>query len=700
MRAKRRLVGFAAALAVPMAVLVATPAHAAAPGYVPMSALVNGDTVTATIDDGSGGQISVEQYAAQRAGFTVTVVSGATWEAMSQADFAKYQLLVVGDPICSTVSTTVTSSAANWVPVVMGRTSANTKVGNRTLVGTDPGYHYYYQAGSADPSTVGPEHLVEAGIRYAGAVAGATGIYFDTTCGINSDTIATLNSLSATGTGFTSNDSPPCGGSVAIVADNPAFAGVSREDIEGWGCSVHTTYPTYPADWQVFAVATDTSTKPTCGTDPKTGVAACGEAYVLVAGEGIVVTAPDLSLTPASGSSVAGGSHTVTAAVVQDGSPVVGQLVSFTVTGQNAGVSGTCSPAACTTDDTGKVTFTYADANGVGTDTISASMTQSGSTQKATAAWEWVAGPVNHAPVATAQSVTTPQDTAKPVTLAGTDADGDSLTFSVVAAPSHGTLSGTAPNLVYTPAAGYVGPDSFTFKASDGSLDSAAATVSITVTAVSEGCTATAPSPDGVVSRDIAWSTTHVVSPAVSTSADGDLLVAFVSADGPKTAGQKVTRVSGGGLTWSLRSRSNLPWGTSEVWTARASATLHGARVTATLRYAYHSSITVAAFKGADVGAVGSASALSGAPAVDVKATACGSLVWAVGHDWSRATAVAPVTGQALVHQFRDRSIHDTSWVSKVLDPTAAAGDTVSVKVTGPVHDRWTLAALEIRPAG
>src|SRR5205807_667785 len=73
--------------------------------------------------------------------------------------------------------------------------------------------------------------------------------------------------------------------------------------------------------------------------------------------------------------------------------------------------------------------------------------------------------PVNDGPVATAQSVTTNQDTAKAMTLTATDVDGDTLTYAVVTAPTHGTLSGVAPNLTYTPAAGYNGPDSFTFKA-------------------------------------------------------------------------------------------------------------------------------------------------------------------------------------------------------------------------------------------
>ena len=69
------------------------------------------------------------------------------------------------------------------------------------------------------------------------------------------------------------------------------------------------------------------------------------------------------------------------------------------------------------------------------------------------------------------------------IVLAGTDADSDTLTLSVVGSPSHGTLTGTAPNLVYHPTLGYSGSDSFTFKANDGTVDSNTnATVSITVT--------------------------------------------------------------------------------------------------------------------------------------------------------------------------------------------------------------------------
>ncbi|MFA6173474.1 MAG: Ig-like domain-containing protein [Kiritimatiellales bacterium] len=94
--------------------------------------------------------------------------------------------------------------------------------------------------------------------------------------------------------------------------------------------------------------------------------------------------------------------------------------------------------------------------------------------------------PANTAPVASAQSVMTAEDTAKAVILTATDAETNALTYAVVTGPAHGTLSGTAPNVTYAPATNYYGLDSFTFQASDASLTSTPATVSITVTPVND----------------------------------------------------------------------------------------------------------------------------------------------------------------------------------------------------------------------
>ena len=64
----------------------------------------------------------------------------------------------------------------------------------------------------------------------------------------------------------------------------------------------------------------------------------------------------------------------------------------------------------------------------------------------------------------------------------GPDVDGSALTYRVVGSPSHGTLEVHGADLTYRPAANYNGPDSFTFVANDGTVDSAPAMISITVT--------------------------------------------------------------------------------------------------------------------------------------------------------------------------------------------------------------------------
>ena len=54
-------------------------------------------------------------------------------------------------------------------------------------------------------------------------------------------------------------------------------------------------------------------------------------------------------------------------------------------------------------------------------------------------------------PVAIDQAVTTPEDAPLAITLTATDLESDPLTFAVVAPPASGVLSGTPPDLTYTP---------------------------------------------------------------------------------------------------------------------------------------------------------------------------------------------------------------------------------------------------------
>lgn len=102
---------------------------------------------------------------------------------------------------------------------------------------------------------------------------------------------------------------------------------------------------------------------------------------------------------------------------------------------------------------------------------------------------------VNDAPTASPDSYSVNEDNALTVAVPGvlgndSDPEGTALTAALVAGPAHGTFALNANgSFTYTPAANYSGPDSFTYRASDGSLTSGVTTVSITVNAVNDAPT-------------------------------------------------------------------------------------------------------------------------------------------------------------------------------------------------------------------
>ena len=134
-------------------------------------------------------------------------------------------------------------------------------------------------------------------------------------------------------------------------------------------------------------------------------------------------------------------------------------------------------------------TFTYTPAaNFHGSDSFTFRVND-GSHDSNTSTVSIVVLPVNDAPVADSQSVTTNSNTSVSISLTGSDFETAiaNLTFEVTASPTHGTLSGSGATLSYTPDPNYAGPDSFNFTVRDTGDDSAApatsaeATVSITV---------------------------------------------------------------------------------------------------------------------------------------------------------------------------------------------------------------------------
>ncbi len=213
----------------------------------------------------------------------------------------------------------------------------------------------------------------------------------------------------------------------------------------------------------------------------------------------------------------------------------------------------------------------------------------------------------------------------------------------------------------------------------------------------------------GVAIDAVAWgdqpstTATTVTTSAFSTTAGNELLLAFVAAD-DVSAGNRVTSVTGAGLTWQLVVFTNTQRGTSEIWRAFATAPLTNVTVTAAFAQRAVSSLTVMSFSGVDpsgvngagaIGAVRSANAASGAPTATLTTTRAGSWVVGVGNDYDRAAARTVGANQVMVHQYLP-AVGDTYWVQRTNAAVAASGTATTINDTAPTSDRYNLSLCEI----
>lgn len=298
----------------------------------------------------SGGSASEEATAATNLGFTVDVVDGPTWAAMTADQFDDYRALILGDPTCSGgYLGDAESNATVWGGVVDG---------NVVINNTDPVFH----------SGQGGAALTANSVAFAVDEAGKTGLYASLSCDIHfRGADANIDVLAGLGT-FGDEDAE-CWNDAHIVATHPAIAGMTDADLSNWSCSVHGRFTTWPSDFQVLVIAEDAAGPYTAGDG------SVGFPYVLARGEGLTAIS-DISLAPGTDTNPVGADHTVTATVVEGEpgatTPVEGAEVTFEVlSGPHAGTTGTG-----TTDAAGEATFTYT-GTAAGTDTIQARFTDS-----------------------------------------------------------------------------------------------------------------------------------------------------------------------------------------------------------------------------------------------------------------------------------------------------------------------------------
>ncbi|HVI89161.1 MAG TPA: Ig-like domain-containing protein [Dongiaceae bacterium] len=138
--------------------------------------------------------------------------------------------------------------------------------------------------------------------------------------------------------------------------------------------------------------------------------------------------------------------------------------------------------------------------------------------------------PVNDAPVAQSASFATAEDTKLSGAVVATDIDSLTLTYALVGSAPTGLVFNTDGTFSYAPPADFNGQVSFSFKANDGSLDSAPATAIINITPVNDPPTTTGQSVSGNENTPITGQLT-------GSDVDGDTLTYALAANGGPTHG-------------------------------------------------------------------------------------------------------------------------------------------------------------------
>jgi VCBS repeat-containing protein len=175
----------------------------------------------------------------------------------------------------------------------------------------------------------------------------------------------------------------------------------------------------------------------------------------------------------------------ITAFPVDSSSAESGQTVSFLVENNNPSLF-SVQPAISAD---GTLTYTPApNATGVATVTVrardSGGAEFGGSDTSAPQTFTITVTPVNDCPtLASVAPLTVDGGASVNGQLVGSDVDGDALSYTVVTAPAHGTLTvnPTSGAFTFAAATGYTGGDTFVVRASDGTCSSAAVTVSVTI---------------------------------------------------------------------------------------------------------------------------------------------------------------------------------------------------------------------------
>jgi VCBS repeat-containing protein len=421
-----------------------------------------GTSVTYTPDPNANGSDTFGYTVSDGAGKTATATVTVTITAVNDPPVAADDSLVTMRDTPATVAVLANDSDVDGDTL---STSSVTGPGHGSAtIGLDGSVTYTPAADYSGPD--GFDYTVSDG-----AGGGATGHVAVTVLAVDHppvavDDNATTNEDAATNVAVLANDTDPDNETLTTTAVTQAPAhGTASVNADG---TVHyTPAPNYN------------------GPDTFSYRVADGAGLTDDGDVAITVTPVNDPPTAANDSATTAEDTPVTIPVLANDADIDGDALSVSVTTPGAG-SAVANP-------NGTITYTPP-LNQYGDDSFGYTVSDgAGGTASATVSVS--ISPVNDPPTAAPKTVSTGYATAVTVTMTGSDVETCDLNFQIVTGPAHGTLGAIANSLcvtllppysdsakvTYTPAAGFSGPDSFTYRTSDGSATSPTVTVSITV---------------------------------------------------------------------------------------------------------------------------------------------------------------------------------------------------------------------------
>jgi hypothetical protein len=255
----------------------------------------------------------------------VEVADPVAWAAKTQADFASYRAIILGDATCSGLDIYAAAEAnkATWSAAING---------NIILIGADPGFH------ANNTPTVPATTLMSNSIAFAGDVSGKTGLYAAFGCayytapptGVPISFLSELGAFTGAGNSWDA---------VHMVASHPALAGLTDELLSNWSQSTHMGFVSFPEDYVSLA-----SQNGLTGPGQITfGDGTTGIPYIIVKGAGVIVIGGPVitDISPNSGPVAGGTTVIITGTDLTDGTVTFGGAA-----------------ASCTVDSSTQITCT------------------------------------------------------------------------------------------------------------------------------------------------------------------------------------------------------------------------------------------------------------------------------------------------------------------------------------------------------